>query len=789
MNKLVLLIAFTFTFISGYSQTGDYPNEENLRSDTIDVLDYEIHLDITDFSGKALSGYTIVKCESRMNNVSVLNLDLLEFTIDSITYNGTNLTYSYTDTLLHINLGSSVNTGDVFEVAVYYHGQTQKDPSGWGGIYWGSNYAFNMGVGFADKPHNIGRYWFPCFDNFKERTTYNLYLTTNDNQYATSIGNLISSTPLTNNKTEWYWKLDKTIPTYLAMFAVNYYTIVSDTYNGINGPIPIQLYAKSSDTANLKGSFANLKNCMDAFEGLYGPYQFNKIGYTVVPFNAGAMEHASNISYPSNTVNGNLGSEDLMAHELAHQWWGNYATTLTPQDMWLNEGMASFSANYFIEHVYGWNVAKERVKSDLFNILKKAHLTEGGYLAISGVSHDFTYGDHVYVKGSLVAQNLRMLMGENNFGPAITGFLNSRAFNNMTSLQFRDYLQTQTSADVNGFFDGWVFNGGFPDYRIDSVQITPTTAQYEITLHINQLTNHAPNQFTNINLEVGFYNENFDIIVHSIVVGQNQTTVTVSNPFEPKMIILNPNNKLCYATTDDMKIIKQTGLVDFPNGLMKIDVKSISDSALLKIEHHWSAPDGLKNWGIKPYLLSNYRYWKVDGILPSNFETEASFMYDGREFGGYLDSLLVNITEDSLVLLYRENATDDWIEYPYYTKNTLGSSTNKFGRMELSKLLKGEYTLANIDHSVLSTGSSVQPKNELKIYPNPSSEKITLEWGLAEIPTNIEIFSITGSKVLLLKPSKNETLSFNTKSLKNGQYIAKVSFNDRVVSKQFTVIH
>jgi len=789
MNKLILSIAFVFTFISGYSQTGIYPNAENLRSDTIDVLDYEIHLDITDYAGKALSGFTVVNCQSKMNNVNVLNLDLLKFTIDSITLNNNNLTYSYNDTLLHINLGNSYNTGGNFEVTVYYHGKTQKDPSGWGGIYWGSNYAFNMGVGFADKPHNIGRYWFPCFDNFKERTTYNLYLTTKDNQYATSIGELISSTPKPNNKTEWYWKLDETIPTYLAMFAVNYYTIVSDTYNGINGSIPIQLYAKSGDTTNLKGSFANLKNCMDAFEGLYGPYRFNKIGYTVVPFNAGAMEHASNISYPSNTVNGNLGSEDLMAHELSHQWWGNYATTLTPQDMWLNEGMASFSANYFIEYVYGWETAKTRVKSTLFNILKKAHIDEGGYLAVSGIGHDLTYGDHVYKKGSLVAQNLRMLIGENDFGPAVTGFLNAHAYDNMTSLEFRDYLQTQTNEDVTGFFDGWVFNGGFPDYRIDSTTSIFLGGSYNIKVFITQTQNHAPAAFSNIPLEIEFILYNNYRITRTVMVGPNQTTASVVIPIEPDMITLNPNNKLCYATTDDMKMIKQTGPINYNNAMMEVNVTAISDSALLKIEHHWSAPDGLKDWANKPYLLSNYRYWKVDGILPSNFEAEASFMYDGREFGGYLDSLLVNITEDSLVLLYRENAKDDWTEYPYYTKNTLGSSTNKFGRMELSKLLKGEYTLANIDHSVLSIGSLEQPKNELKIYPNPSNAKVTLKWDLADTPTSIEIYSISGSKVLSLFPKQKDELSFNSKSLRSGQYIAKVTFKNKVISKQFSVTH
>ena len=787
MKNIVLFISTIFISFSSFSQIGIYPNSENLRSDTVDVLDYNIHLDLTDFAGKSIAGYTVIKCEPKINDVTSLSLDLLQFTIDSITLNNNNLTYTYDNKLLQIDLGTSYNPGSILDITVYYHGQTRKDPSGWGGIYWGSNYVFNMGVGFDDNPHNIGRYWFPCFDNFKERSTYNLHLITNDNQYATSMGNLISSTSLPNNKTEWHWKLDETIPTYLAMFAVNYYTIVSDVYDGINGTIPIQLYAKSSDTTNLKGSFANLKNCMDAFEGLYGPYQFNKVGYTVVNFSSGAMEHASNITYPNNTVDGTLSSETLMAHELAHQWWGNYATTLTPQDMWLNEGMASFSANYFVEHVYGWESAKVGVKSTLYDILKKAHINEGGYRAISGVPHNLTYGDHVYRKGALVAQNLRMLLGEDNYGASVTDFLQSRAFNNMTSLQFRDFLQSTTSKDVNGFFDGWVFNGGFPDYRIDSVKTTGVLPDLTHEIYISQKLNNAPEQFTALPLEISVYNSNFEKTTHSFMVGPNQTIVEFGSSFVPSMVSLNPNNKLNYATTDDTYIIKNTGNFNSRNGMVNLKVTAITDSALVKISHHWSAPSPSGKWVDKPYRLSNYRYWTIDGVLPSNFEATADITYDGTASGGFLDSMLVNISEDSLVLLYRKDLTEEWYEYPYYTKNTLGSSTNKFGLVRLSKVLIGEYTFANLDHSVLSTGQIDQSKEELKIYPNPSSQMVTIEWNKLEQPSSIEIFSLNGKHIMTMKPNQPHGLTFNSKVVQTGNYVARVNFETETLTKQFSV--
>jgi len=382
-----------------------------------------------------------------------------------------------------------------------------------------------------------------------------------------------------------------------------------------------------------------------------------------------------------------------------------------------------------------------------------------------------------------------MLLGENNFGPAVTGFLNSRAFQNMSSLQFRDYLQNVSTRDVDGFFNGWVFHGGFPDYKIDSVLVVPNANQYDITVHVSQKLNHAPQQFSEIPLEIGFYDEAFGYTTKEIMVGPNTSMLTTTLSYNPSMVTLNPNNKLCYSTTDDTHIIKNTGQINYNNTMMTVNVSALSDSALLKIEHHWSAPDHIKDWANQPYLLSNYRYWKIDGIWPSDFEANAGFFYDGRQSNGYLDSLLVRNTEDSLVVLYRQNAADDWTEYPHYTKNTLGGSNNMFGRIELTKIMKGEYTLANIDHSVLGVSPVVKKDiPEIKVYPNPSNEKVTIAWDSKSPPKSIEIYSLNGSKVLSFTPNQNGIQSFNTKALKQGHYIAKVIFENESISSQFTVL-
>ncbi|MGZ4158397.1 MAG: hypothetical protein ACXVED_14870, partial [Bacteroidia bacterium] len=129
----------------------------NLRSDTVDILKYTINLNITDFTTNVIKGNTQIKFTPKINGVNKLNLDLLMLTVDSIKLGAATLTSSYDDTLLQVNLPTTYNVNDTAVATVYYHGTPQGDASGWGGFYFQSGYAYNLGVGFAALPHNYGR--------------------------------------------------------------------------------------------------------------------------------------------------------------------------------------------------------------------------------------------------------------------------------------------------------------------------------------------------------------------------------------------------------------------------------------------------------------------------------------------------------------------------------------------------------------------------------------------------------------------------------------------------------
>ncbi len=785
--KNTLLITLLF-ILNVTSQAQTNKKALNSRSDTTDILNYQINLDVTNFSGQQITGNCKVTFTPKINNVSSLDLDLQGLNVDSIISNNNQLFFTHNDTLLNITLPNVLNTTDTSSLIVYYNGSPQTDPSGWGGFYFSGNYAFNLGVGFQDNPHVYGRVWFPCFDNFVEKSTYEFNIITSNGKKAHCNGELISEITLSGDTISRKWILNEEIPTYLACIAVSDYETVHQTFNGMNGPVPVELVSSASDTANMKNSFTNLNGAFDAYETGYGPYLWNKVGFSIVPFSGGAMEHATNVAYPQYAVNGNLANETLMAHEFAHHWWGDLVTCETAEDMWINEGMAVYSEHLFLEKVYDYPTSLEVIKSNNKNVIQKTHLNEGGFRAISGVPHEYTYGEHTYQKGALVAHNMRAYLGDSLFFVGLKSITDNYKFKNINAAQFRDQLTSSTGIDMTNFFNGWVFSPGFSHFDIDSIDITPNGPDFDIDVHIQQKLRGASTFHLGIPLEITFYDNNWNSYTTHLMANGQFSTDNVTVPFNPIVYILNEGNKLNQARTDEQVIIKNPGNHTTLNdlGLVKtLTVNNVVDSVLLQIEHHWVAPDPIKN-NLNNYRISENRYWSIDGIIPTGFTATMKLEFDGRFSNGFLDLDLVPVNGDSLILLYRESPKSDWTEYPYYTKTTI-SPTLAFGWVVLDSIMLGEYTYANGGVSV-GLENTFQPKENYKIYPNPSDDFIWVKSVSHEnsLPKKIEVYDLKG--IVVYETNYEDEKKISVEKWVSGTYIILISdVNNLLHSGKFIV--
>ncbi len=770
--------SFAQDFVCNHKHTPFYGSSKasNERSDTIDILNYNINLDITDYSGHTISGWCEVDFESKMNGVNSLSLDLLQLNVDSVTAGGQQLTYSYNDTLLVIDLATTLNTNDASAVTVYYNGSPQGDPAGWGGWYWQGSYAYNLGVGFGANPHNYGRVWYPCFDNFVERATYDFTILTNGGKTSYANGYIANEQVVGVDSLLRTWRMDTLIPTYLSCIAVSNYTHVEQQYTSTvtSNTTPVYLIADPVDTNNMKSSFTNLFGAMEAFEVNYGPYLWNKVGFHLVPFNSGAMEHATSIAYPKSTANGSTAYETLMAHELSHHWWGNLVTCRTEGDMWINEGMASYSEKLFLEYIYGYAQYINEVKLNHKDVLHHAHINDNGFYAVHGVPTEITYGDHSYNKGADVAHTLRGYMGDADFFAGLQSFLAANHFADVDAYDFMNHLNSMPGVDVTDFFTDWIFNPGFPHFSVDSIQSTPNGSNYDVTVYVRQKLKAAPNYYSNVPLEVTFMGSDWTEQTESFTMSGQLANFQFTLPFEPSLAYLNGGDKISQAVTGDNIVVTSTGTKDLSYPMFRFNVNSITDSAFLRVEHHWAHPDDL---GVNfMYEISQERYWSVEGFLPNDFDASPRIFFNGNNtLSGNLDTELTSLPgfhEDSLVVFYRPGPAHQWEVLPNININNLGSTTDGYGYVNLESLQLGEYTFGWKKSNV--SVDENQSEKIFNIYPNPAQNLVNID--LSNLEGNeylIQVFDMNG-KLVASKTTVATQDFIDIQQLNQGQYLISV---------------
>ncbi len=695
------------------------PPPSDNRSDSLDILHTDITLSL--LSVPQLQATAVLTVAAKVNNVPGIRLDLEALTVSAVQANGAPATFSQSGNSLLINFPAPLSPGQSMTLSIDYHGLPKQDDSGWGGIYNQTPYHYNLGVGFAADPHSFGRAWFPCFDNFVERCSFDFHITSLSGRPAYCNGTLQSETSQ-NGQVTRHWKLDEPIPSYLACYATGPYVSWKRTIGGI----PVEIAAAAADTNKVRATFQHLPQALQCFQAWYGPYKWPKVGYSLVPFNSGAMEHATNIAMMRSAIDGTLTFETLWAHELSHHWWGDLATCSTPEDMWLNEGWAVYSEQLFTEFVYGKTAYRDAVRDNFLNVLQNIHVSEGGYRAVSGVPHDITYGDHVYKKGAVVAHNLRGYLGDTLFQKGIQAALASTNFQDWISANFRDKLTAATGHDMTNFFEDWVFSPGFTHFSVDSVQITPNGGEFNVKVFVKQKLRGAPHFYQQVPLEFTFINAAHQRVNLLSTVSGEQSTTTFTLPFLPKFVWINTNLRLTLARGDKEVVLKNTLTQNLTTAKISITATTLPDSILVRAEHHFVRPD-TANCNPHGYKITD-RYWTIEGDFPAGFDGNASLFYDGR---GQLDQLDAELfaqngsSEDDILLLYRAKPGQSWQEFPTYFKNKLASTMDKYGFIRIDHFQPGEYTIGKGETMVATN----EPGRQLLMAtatPNPARSEIRL---------------------------------------------------------------
>lgn len=701
MKKILALFLVFIAFFAKAQTPGD----------NFDVTHYEIHINEINFTNHTLQAQTVVTLTT-LSATNAIELELKTLTVSAVTSTDATISnFSQTGDVLTINLASSLAANATASFTITYGGNTFNES--WGGIMWTNGYVCNMGVGFESIPHNLGKCWFPCVDNFTDKATYDVYVTVPNDLTAVCGGNLEGTTDNGDGTKTVHYNVPQEIATYHISFVAGDYVEWTDTYNGMERDIPITVYVKPNQAGMVQGTFVNVKDIANFFENNFGPYPFNRIGYSIT--SVGCMEHIDNIGITSGVLTGNTSQEEYVAHEMSHMWFGNKVTCATAEQMWLNEGFAQFCGVFYRSGIYGESDFQQAMSTKINSITKWCK-NESNWIPLNNVPQTMTYDNNaVYNRGAVVVNTMMNYIGRETFLEGMRSYLNTYNYSAATSEQLRDALTNATGIDMNGFFDTYVFTAGLPHYGVDLINVTPNGNQYDATVRMTYQHVGPEHVGQNNRVEVTFIDNG----------GQMQTTLVNWDDSEANQNVTLDINPIAafadyYNHFLDAKIDKNLTTTTTANlGVeqqLTITVSSVTDSVMLRGEEHFVAPDNNPN--IPGLTLSTRHYWNVLRLDFGEANVSGKFTFSNN---ANMDGDIIQTENDSAVLLYRANINDTWHTIPYTQQGNW-----KLGIFTVNDVPTGQYTIGAIDKTQLGMGENILDTKKMILTPNPTNNFVKI---------------------------------------------------------------
>jgi aminopeptidase N len=421
-----------------------------------DVLHYDLTFTNVQVSNQNLTGHALVQLESKVQGLASIALDFKpNLVVSSVLQGVTPLAFTHVGDVLTITLASPAALGQVVSVDIAYSGTPWHEPgNGFGGFWFYSvpNTAFSMGVGLVADPPSMGRTWFPCYDRPCDKATIDLHVTTPLTHMA--IGNgALADVDTTGGTHTWSWSHDYPTSTYLMAMSVAQYRVYPDSND-----TRITYYHHPGYREASKVSFQFVDQMMAAFEQRFGPYPYEKFAYMTAP--KGDMEHQTCVTHLLALVDSTNNYDDILSHELMHQWFGDCVTYGTWKDVWLSEGFATYGEAVWREAKSGTAAYHSYVTQQIINRVINSGETDGVY------DPSNLWGAITYEKGACVLHMLRGVLDDDTlFFQVLSDYMNNHLYDNAVSSDFVDDVSATVGEDMSWFFDPWLYGDGHPLYE------------------------------------------------------------------------------------------------------------------------------------------------------------------------------------------------------------------------------------------------------------------------------------------------------------------------------------
>ena len=544
LHRLLVITCLLITF-NGLSQPT--PTMRNFAAAETDVHYQEMHVEIDPAINK-VAGEITFYFTSRIDQLNRFVVDYQdELPILFIQRGNSTLTYSRSNDLITIDLGKSLLVGEQDTVTISYEsdGTLRQE--------------LHSGIPVISTDLDLGVLWYPGKRDLTDKIdSVDLYVTTPPNQYVAGNGTL-EGIEVIDDKWIHHWRHRHPIATtYLLELAITNYTIVKDSVLLREGTmLPLYHYLYPESVAALSAELAATPDILQFFENHFGAYPFADEKYGHAQYTAGGALEVQTMSFMG------FFNFEVIAHEMAHQWFGDNVTFGSWTDIWMSEGMAEYLSGLAVEALRPteWN----GVKTSKINSITSQ---PGGSVYVSDTT-DLSVifdGRLTYNKGFYLAHMLRWMVGDTAFFQACRNYLQDHDATFARTSDFQEHLEVVSGKELDGFFADWFYGQGYPSYTVSWEQV-----QDSVILWIDQDQSDPSVSYFEMPVPIKAYR--FGIVADTVFqhtyehqrfamyVGTNQVSQLL---FDQDKWILSKGNKIIKLITA-VPSLDSDSLVIYPN--------------------------------------------------------------------------------------------------------------------------------------------------------------------------------------------------------------------------------